>query len=103
MDNEHSRYYIKIRTILRIDSKTIHEELVTALEPSSSSYTTVTRWAVCFRQERKDINDHPRSASPVSELTGENVEVVRQVINSDPHSTYDEIITETSLSHDTIE
>ena len=27
MDNELNRYYIKIRTILQIDPKTIHEEL----------------------------------------------------------------------------
>ena len=27
MDNEHNRYHIKIRTILEIDPKTIHEEL----------------------------------------------------------------------------
>ena len=33
MDNELNRYYIKIRTILEIDPKTIHEELVTAWDP----------------------------------------------------------------------
>ena len=32
MDNEPNRYYIKIRTILEIDPKTIHEELVTVLD-----------------------------------------------------------------------
>ena len=31
-------------------------------------------------------------------LTDENIELVRQVITNDPHSTYDEIITETCLS-----
>ena len=43
MDNELNRYYIKIRTILETDPKTIHEELVTVLGPSAPSYTTVTR------------------------------------------------------------
>ncbi len=33
MENEFDRYYIKIRTILGIDPKTIHEELTTALGP----------------------------------------------------------------------
>ena len=33
MDNEFNRYYGKIRTILKIDPKTIHEELVTAVDP----------------------------------------------------------------------
>ena len=50
-----------------------------------------------FRQG-SDVNDHPRSASPVSEFTGENIEMLRQVISDDPYSTYDEIIPETSLS-----
>ena len=62
MDNEFNRCYIKIRTILEIDSKTIHEKLGTILEPSASSYTTVTRWAKRFRQGRENVSDHPRSA-----------------------------------------
>ena len=32
-----------------------------------------------------------------------NIELVRHLINNDPHSTYDEIIAETSLSYGTIE
>ena len=35
MDNELNRYYRKIPTTLQIDSKTIHEELVTALGSSA--------------------------------------------------------------------
>ena len=50
MDNELNRYYIKIRTILQIDPKTIHEEFVTTLRTNAPSYTTVTRWAKRFRQ-----------------------------------------------------
>ena len=48
-------------------------------------------------------NNDSRSASPVSEFTGENIELVQQVISNYPHSAYDEIIAETSLSHGTIE
>ena len=65
MDNQLSRYYIKVQTILEIDPKPIHEELVTPLGSSAPSYTTVTRWAKLFHEERRDINDHPRSASPI--------------------------------------
>jgi hypothetical protein len=35
-------------------------------------------------------------------LTDENIERVRQVIEEDPHSTYDDIIAETSILHGTI-
>ena len=103
MDNELNRYHRKIRTILQIDPKTIHEELITDLGPDTPSYTTVTKWTKRFRQGREDVNDHPRSASLVSEFTGENIELVRQVISNDPHSTYDKIIPDTFLFHGTIE
>ena len=68
MDNEYNRYYIKIRTILGRNPKTIHEEVAAALGPNAPSYPTVAEWAKCFREGREDINDHPRSASPLSEL-----------------------------------
>ena len=51
-----------------------------------------------FHGGREDVNDHPRSASPLSQFTSENIELVRQVISNDSHSTYHEIIAETSLS-----
>ncbi|CAF1572948.1 unnamed protein product, partial [Didymodactylos carnosus] len=104
MDNEYNRYYIRIRTILGIAPKTIHEELATALGPDAPAYRTVAEWAEWgFREGREDVNDDPRSGRPVSELTDENIELVRQVISNDPHSTYDDIIAETFLSHGTIE
>ena len=59
MNNELNRYYRKIRTILEIDPKTIHEELVTAFKSSAPSYTTVTRWAKRFCEGREDVNGHP--------------------------------------------
>ena len=103
MDNEVNRSYVKIQTILQIDPKTIHEELVTALGPSAPSYATVARWAKRFHKGREDVNDHPRSASSESEFTGENIELIRQVIANDSPSTYDEILPDTSPSHATIE
>ena len=103
MDNEYNRYYIKIRTILGINPKTIHKELATALGSNAPSYPTVAEWAKRFREGRQNVNDDPRSARPLSELTDENIELVREVISNDPHSTYDDIIDETFLSHDTIE
>ncbi|CAF3648489.1 unnamed protein product [Rotaria socialis] len=77
---------------------TIHEELATVLGPKAPSYPTVVEWAKRLREGREDVNDDPRSGRPVSVLTDENIELVRQVINNDPHSTYDDIIAETSLS-----
>ena len=67
------------------------------------SYSTVVEGAKRFRERREDVNDDPRSAHPLFELTDENIELVREVINNGSHSTYDDIIAETFLSHRTIE
>ena len=53
MDNELNRYYRKIPTILQIDPNTIHEELVTPLEPSAPSYTTVQDGQNVFVKEEE--------------------------------------------------
>ena len=98
MNNELNRYYTKIRTPLELDPKTIQDGFVTALGSSAPSYTTVTRWAKRFRQRREDVNDDPRSASPRFEFTGENIQLVRQIISNAPHSTYIEIISDSSPS-----
>ena len=88
---------------MEVNPKTVHEEPVTTLGSNASSYITLTRWPKCFHDEREDVNDNSRSASPLSKFTGESIELVRQFISNDPHSTYNEIIAETSLSHSTIE
>ena len=48
-------------------------------------YSTVAQWAKCFREEREDINDDPRSARPLSEPTDENIELRREVISNVIH------------------
>ena len=46
--DELNRYYIKIRAILGIDSKTIFDELTEALGHDAPSYPTVRRWGETF-------------------------------------------------------
>ena len=85
MNNEYNRYCIRIRTILGIAPKTIHEELATALGPDAPAYRTVAKWVERFCEGREDVNDDLRSSRPLSELTDENIELVQQVIDNDPH------------------
>ncbi|CAF4731900.1 unnamed protein product [Rotaria sp. Silwood1] len=98
MTDEFNRYYIKIRVILGIDSKTTFNELTQALGPDALSYPMVRKWAKRFREGREDVSDDPRSGRPISIFTDENIERVRQVIEDDPHSTYDDITVEIGLS-----
>ena len=53
MDNQLNRYYRKVRTLLKIDPKTIHQERVTALGLSALSYTTLTN--VFVKEEKMSM------------------------------------------------
>lgn len=86
MYNEFNQYFVKIRTILEINPKTICEELTDALGFDAPSYAIVRRWTKRFREGRDDIDDDPRSCRSVSMLTDENIERVQQVIEVDRHS-----------------
>ena len=103
MGDEFNRHHIKIRTILRIDTKTIYEELTQALGSDAPSDRTVRRWAQCFHEEKEDVDEDPRSGRPISVFTDENIEHVQHVIENDPHCTYNNIIAETSLTRGAIE
>ena len=61
MDNEYNRYYTKIRTILGINPKTVHEELATVWGSNAPLYPAVAEWAERFHEGREDVNDDPRS------------------------------------------
>ena len=103
MTDEFNRYYIKIRVILGINPKTIFEELTQASAPDAPSYSMVKNWTERFREGREDVSDDRRSGRPISVLTIENTECVRQVIEDDYHSTYEDIIDTTNLSRGTVE
>jgi [histone H3]-lysine36 N-dimethyltransferase SETMAR len=102
MEKEPYRFYIKTRTLLGINATTIHEELTTAYREEAISYSTVQRWSKVFREGEMELEDDPRSGRPVSKTTEENIQLVRRIIDEDPHSTYDDIEAETQLSHGTI-
>ena len=53
MDNEYNRYYIKIRTIMGINPKTIHEELATALGSKAPSIQQLHNGQNVFVKEEK--------------------------------------------------
>jgi len=48
------------------------------------------------------FKDEPRSGRPITKTTSENIELVRKVIEEDPHCNYEDIEAATLLSHGTI-
>jgi len=98
MEKEFNRHYIKIRCKLGVAPVNIHKELELALGDSAPSYRTVARWASEFNSGREDVKDDPRSGRPVTTVTPANIERIRQLIDEDPHITYDEIEAETLIN-----
>jgi hypothetical protein len=103
MNMENFRFYIKVRTALNIQPKSIHDELYSVFGDQAPAYSTVAKWSKCFREGREDIEDQPRLGRPVTETTSENIEEVRCLIDDDPHRTIDEIQMETGMSRGTLE
>ena len=101
MEKEPYRFYIT-RTLLGVNAVTIHEQLTTAYGPHALSYSTVQRWVKFFSAGNMEIEDEPRSGRPITKTTSENIELVRKVIEEDPHCSYEDIEAETLLSHGTI-
>ncbi len=59
-------------------------------------YRTVAKWAVLFKDGRESLEDDPRSGSP-------NIERVLQIIDDNSHSTFDDIVAQTSLGRGTVQ
>lgn len=103
MEKRDFRNYVKERTNLGEKPTPIHQDLVTLHGYQAPAYSTVARWSKLIRDGRMDIEDKPRSGCPVTQSTTENINLVRDIIEDDPHSTYDDIEGETLLSRGTIE
>lgn len=103
MEKRDFRSYIKERTNLGEKPTPIYQDLVTLHGDQAPAYSTVARWAKLTRDGRMDIEDQPREGRPVTSTTTENIELVQSLIEADPHSTYDDIEAETTLSRGVIE
>ena len=103
MEKSDYRSYIKIRSNLGIPPIEIFNELKLAYPDQAPSHDTVVQWARSFKEGKTDLEDAPRPGRPITAHTEVNIALVRAVIESDPHSTIDDIVAETSLSRGNIE
>ena len=44
-----------------------------------------------FQRNKFSVEDAPRSASPSTSVTQQTIDIVRKIIEDDPHSTYQQI------------
>ena len=92
------RSYIKTRALLEISTKDIYQELEDAYPGQAPSYRCIAKWAQLFREGRESLEDDPRSGRPITAHTDENIKLVRDIIEEDPHATYYIIQAQTQLS-----
>ncbi|CAF1484669.1 unnamed protein product [Rotaria sordida] len=101
MTTENFRFYIKVRTALRIPARVIYDELNSVYGDEAPGLSTIERWSKLFRDGREEVEDKPRPGRPISETTTENIEQVRLLIDDDPYITI-EATTTTSSSITTL-
>jgi histone-lysine N-methyltransferase SETMAR len=102
MEKFYFRSYIQTRNRLGIKAVDIFKELQQAHGTQAPCYSTVQKWTALFAAGRESIEDDPRSGRPITAHTEANIELVRQIIEEDPHSTYNEIEALSSLNQNTI-
>jgi len=103
MTTENFRFYIKVRTALRIPARVIYDELNSVYGDEAPGLSTIERWSKLFRDGREEVEDKPRPGRPISETTTENIEQVRLLIDDDPCITIEDIQEQTDLSHGTVQ
>ena len=102
MDKTHIRFYIFTRFKLGFNATQIHEELRGAWSDGYVSYTTVAEWVHRFKQGRTSVEDDPRVGRSVTEATDQNIEVIRTLIDENPHISIRYMVFETGSSYGNI-
>jgi len=100
MDKLSTRSYIKTRLLLGLTATEIYEELTAAYGQDVVSYRTVAHWVHRFSSGREPLEDDPRSGHPITVITQQNIDAVKDLVNDDPHISMDFIATILDISHD---
>ena len=93
MDKQHIRYCIKTRSLLELNATQIHEELIAASGDYYVWYPTIVRWLRAFFAGRESLEDNPRSGRPITAVTQNNIDAVKDLVDEDPHISNDNIAT----------
>ena len=62
------------------------------------SYSQVKEWAKRFNEGRESLEDEAKSGRPISVITPQNIDMVRNIVEDDPHSTIHEIASHLDIS-----
>ena len=102
MDKTRIRFYIFTRFKLGLNAKEIHEELCDAWGDDCPSYSTVAEWTRRFREGRVSVEDDCRIGRPITSRTDENIDLIRTLIEENPHVSIRYLAFDTGISYGTI-
>ncbi|CAF3795248.1 unnamed protein product [Rotaria sp. Silwood1] len=94
-------YVFQVNSVITYESLTatqIHDESTTAYGHGVVPYCTVTRWIQRFSNERESLEDNPRSGCPITAITQQNIDAVKDLVNDDLHISIDYIATISDMS-----
>ncbi|KAI6651277.1 Transposase [Oopsacas minuta] len=92
------RAYIKIRSLLGDTPRNIHQDLVQVYGGEACSESIVKKWSLRFREGRVSVEDDPRMGQPIIATTANNIALVAEMCDSDPHITIEQSATSLTLS-----
>ena len=102
MDKQPTRYYMKTRSLLGLNATQIHEELIAAYGDDYVSYPTIVRWRHAFFAGREPLEDNPRSGRPITAVTQDNIDAVKELVDEAPHISIDNIATIVDISRGSV-
>jgi len=102
MEKIEYRAYIKTRALLGVSATSITNELHLVHKDNAPQYSTVAKWTALFKSGREHLEDDPRSGRPITSFTQANIALVQDIVNSNPHATYEIIEAESSINQFTI-
>ncbi|KAI6654465.1 hypothetical protein LOD99_861 [Oopsacas minuta] len=92
------RAYIKIRSLLGDTPRNIYQDLVLVYGGEACSESTVKKWSLRFREDRVSAKDEPRIGQPIIATTANNIALVAEMCDSDPHITIERLAISLTLS-----
>lgn len=102
MEKIEYRAYIKTRALLGISATEISNELEQVHGDQAPKYRTVSKWVALYKEGRDGFEDDPRSGRPITVHTKANIELVRAIIEENPHASFDILEEETSINRFTL-
>ena len=91
MEKSVYRSYILVRHKMGKPPTDIFNDLKLAYKEDAPSYMTVCRWVTRFKEGREDLEDEERLWRPITATTSACIEVISDLIKSNPYINFEEI------------